>query len=118
MVQKTQRLGEPVQKMPQLKPCPFCGAEVSVLATHDKFWGVSYSYHHEPNRCPAAFLHYASYADKAEAIEAWNTRTERTCHVEAHDCGDGIKASYCSACGGFMYEDDRYCPNCGAKVVS
>lgn len=42
---------------------------------------------------------------------------ERTCEAEYSDCGDGTGALYCSECGGYMDENDRYCPHCGAKVV-
>lgn len=56
-----------------------------------------------------------------QAISAWNTRAERTCHeamVDKYFRG-------CSECGymwEYMYrigkcERPNYCPNCGARVI-
>lgn len=54
------------------------------------------------------------------AIDAWNTRAERTCHIEMYPMGlheeDG-EAPICSACRVAIDEDVYYCPNCGARVV-
>lgn len=59
-----------------------------------------------------------------EAIEAWNTRYERTCHALPSGVGCYIS---CSECGSYnipMYRDSgshflmpSYCPHCGAKVI-
>lgn len=45
-----------------------------------------------------------------EAIEAWNTRAERTCKNRGGHMG-------CSECGWYLNENARYCDGCGAKVV-
>lgn len=60
------------------------------------------------------------FAKLADLIEP----TERTCYMNEYDaegytvpesiCGDG----YCSECNGIIAVEDRYCPHCGAKVVS
>lgn len=47
---------------------------------------------------------------KEEAIEAWNTRAERTCKNRGGHMG-------CSECGWYLNENARYCDGCGAKVV-
>lgn len=55
-----------------------------------------------------------------EAIEAWNTRYEPTCHNfggEEGTNGEGYDFA-CSACGYLSdITEPIYCPNCGAKVV-
>ncbi len=67
---------------------------------------------------------------EARAISKWNTRAERTCHIEVkHSDSDYTDEPHwkCSECGALIpvYECDgnkpidyaKYCPNCGAKVV-
>ena len=68
-----------------------------------------------------------------EAISAWNTRAERTCHAELNA---GRNAVVCSECGSSMllecweelidwggntlistFRTFPYCPNCGARVL-
>lgn len=66
-------------------------------------------------------------ATKLEAIEAWNTRAERTCRRMPADDGavmvmrGGLAMEFpyfeCSECGAYVMDNARYCPNCGAKVV-
>ena len=99
--------------MNELLPCPFCGGEAHTIepARYGKSWGV---------RCECgAFLGFE--LTEAEAVEAWNTRAERTCHevmVDKFFRG-------CSECGymwEYMYgigkrERPNHCPNCGARVV-
>lgn len=100
----------------KLKPCPFCGGGGIPIEVFNGAYtvrcgkcGVS---------CPDGTL-YGRYSE-AEAIEAWNTRYERTCKMEVfsmHDEGDFTFR--CSECGkGYVeYEPPRYCPHCGARVV-
>ena len=59
--------------MPELKPCPFCGGEATVLPV-----AMPKSIRHQPscdeeNGCGLTLRHYSTEAD---AIAAWNTRTE------------------------------------------
>lgn len=44
-------------------------------------------------------------------------KPERTCKCVYRDCGDGFGGYYCTSCGEYMDASDRYCPNCGLKVV-
>lgn len=63
------------------------------------------------------------FESEEEAIAAWNTRAEQTCHLigtEGHHETDG-RGWLCSVCG---YEFDEYqkatalfCQSCGSKVV-
>ena len=94
--------------MTELKPCPFCGGEADIVV-----YGATGEHTIECLTCGAEG---ATEYDKAEAIEAWNTRAERTC---SRVVIDGWLWN-CSECGyrsdtGHLY---NYCPNCGARVVS
>ena len=100
--------------MSELKPCPFCGGEAELHGFHDLYWVV------ECVRC------YASANDcdtEQDAIEAWNTRVERTCRVtrasRKYVLSDGTELfdDGCSECNGYLQADDNYCPNCGARVT-
>lgn len=59
------------------------------------------------------------------AIDAWNTRAERTCHLSKvtswDDDGHNTWGVICSACDAHIEHDTgygiRYCPKCGARVV-
>ena len=123
--------------METLKPCPFCGNEPTMYQDEmTGHWAVRcVKDTHRPTliNSHGATAWCYSCTDPAEAIKAWNTRTERTCrNTLPHDWG----TFECSQCGG-QYSvvpvyitaggtpnDDpdpscvNYCPNCGAKVVS
>ena len=100
----------------ELKPCPFCGGEGCVICGSSFEFGFP-SYAVECEKCGTVGIVKAS---EQEAIEAWNTRAERTCrnlggeegtNYELYDFG-------CSACGYCTdITEPNYCPYCGAKVV-
>lgn len=95
--------------MQDLKPCPFCGSEAEF-----HIYGRSCNVVCDGCQIGTRLEHIDEYE---VAIDAWNTRVERTCVAESHDCGDGITGLYCSKCGNYIDENDNYCPNCGAKVT-
>lgn len=105
--------------MSELKPCPFCGGEAE---THE----VGFPYHYWEVYCDGeCFDHFCEKPTEAEAIAAWNTRAERTCRMEWDEDSEGdelypVGHVTCSACGAWLYAVNtmRFCPNCGAKVVS
>ena len=99
--------------MNELKPCPFCGSDDVGPITFKGCDGVVWD----------EFIACGGCGATAETAEAWNTRVERTCRLDANDV--------CSSCGACIqrithsvYEmgdgfacSPKYCPNCGAKVV-
>ena len=138
--------------MSELKPCPFCGGEIktAVITFDEKFYEPPYeAWYLEHADIIAAFEEHCPipttdtfYDTEAEAIEAWNTRSddykqaaeywqrmyeqtfaERTCENNAPAYLDFL----CSECGFVHYHSEandtgegnewNYCPNCGAKVV-
>ena len=120
-------------------PCPFCGAEVRVISwigdsrhvvkhpvtdtdrlSNDGRFG--------PLRCPLEGKGSVKYPTKGLAIEAWNTRVERTCKFVSSrgvdyppvcsECGYELGIYDCEWLdGGAYHYDGNYCPHCGAKVV-
>ncbi len=106
-----------------LKPCPCCGRETECL--HEPHFGVHWIY---CSGCGAAGGYRAA---KAEAIQAWNTRAERTCkYTPMWNDDDLITGEYvgmwCTDCGDALVwnadndgccEPPAYCPYCGGKVV-
>lgn len=102
----------------ELKPCPFCGSECIDLYEGGYGNGV---YCMKCGVMMGEPIHLefrvSERVSMAQAIEAWNTRAERTCE-------NGMPRSYnylkCSLCGSLAYKGSAefgYCPNCGAKVV-
>lgn len=107
--------------MTKLLPCPFCGGEAQVARTAAGYWAA---YCEEP-MCGRV----GNFKTEAEAIEAWNTRAERTCEYviednmnESEGMGDvWFRCTNCGACYDY-YADDwllkmSHCPNCGARVT-
>ena len=94
----------------ELKPCPFCGEEAMIITAesmHDgRLFGIM---------CSVCHSRGDVYDTEAEAVEAWNSRAERTCRFLpfVDGKGDGV----CSECESLMYDTDNYCPNCGARVI-
>ena len=122
-----------------LKPCPFCGGKATVkhgMSVDGFASGCWVSCDNSACYKDIECTTYA-FATKAEAIEAWNRRAERTCRMDEIETGE--LADYrdtdevifhCMSChtdrGIFSYDEDgnvyseppKYCPNCGAKITS
>ena len=115
----------------ELLPCPFCGGESKIIVCdregnlHDEGYernpwsGLCYLIFHKSEDCPVGHSYpddvRCMYDTEAETIEAWNTRSERTCRYE-HIEGTWYKTSCGERYDGVV--PPNYCPNCGAKVVS
>lgn len=101
--------------MDELKPCPFCGDEAHMSASSDGYGVTCWN-----RRC--IDMQLEQIPTEAEAIEAWNTRTEQTCHEVMVD-------KYFHGCGACGYvwevfynfgkrERPKYCPECGLRVAN
>lgn len=105
-----------------LNPCPFCGGE-AILNECPHCGELNIEVSHADD---CWVLEYEGYCDIAASereqyIAAWNRRAERTCKRLRPYYGDApvIGAPcICSECRQELAADHRYCPNCGAKVVS
>ena len=130
--------------MTELKPCPFAeGGETRVVVCDDEgnihgdlgceyeqdpWSGLSYGlvHIHEDDNCliqqEYELLGGFTFDTAEEAIEAWNTRTENTCHVRPTTKDDDPYADgstlTCLECGfPWLDEFSIYCPHCGRKVI-
>lgn len=116
-----------------LKPCPFCGGEATGYEWSDGDEMDEGEPHAQDAYCAVAVDHRDDCLLKVgefnmwiatteeEASRIWNTRGERTCHMERRpgtfDRSIGyLICSYCR-CGFDYTEQPSACMNCGAKVT-
>lgn len=94
--------------MSELLSCPLCG-EKARIDRYEHFYRVLCT------DCPASTEWLYS---EQEAIDAWNTRVERTCEAIPRSMLSRNWLDWeCSECGQNLDAAVNYCPNCGAKVV-
>lgn len=105
--------------MENLKNCPFCGS--SSIDLTEAYGRKNASVFAECLDCGATGIPFAIGHD-AEAVNAWNTRVERTCKmIPFVEEDDSIFIVNCNECGDAIFARGgehgcNYCPNCGAKV--
>lgn len=100
----------------ELKPCPFCRGEAEYRCA---------KYARTPFKhsvvCLDCFASIPPKDSKHEAINAWNTRAERTCKWSYEDYHDESNNIWSTECGERYswepYGHPKNCPGCGAKVV-
>lgn len=125
--------------MSELKPCPFCdGSPLLNAGPYDWDCGGRYYYSASIECACGLTLEVDNpgpkvYTDDEEAlgfaIDAWNTRAERTCTNTKMD-GSYFRCSRCHATFDMLDDEgepviwwndspqfNSYCPHCGAKVV-
>ena len=116
----------------ELKPCPFCGGKTAEIETRnsgeDRHFAVvkCLKCREDQDFWLEICTNYFSTREAAKeaAIEAWNTRAERTCHpVEKFTEDSPWPVMVCSECRRPLHYDEHremdyqpYC-GCGAKVV-
>ena len=98
-------MNAPKRSETALKPCPFCGGEaISRGSDYDGYWVT----------CRGCMAFPFKKNTRERAIEAWNTRAERTCKR----FWTGAEM-ICSSCAHQLNNGTaNYCPNCGAKVIA
>lgn len=103
--------------MTELKPCPCCGPKAFITPSTTCYAQEGPQPWSAELRCDECGLNISRTAATEkealyEAVDAWNTRTERTCHVVIED-----ECPTCSECGEDIDHSFVACPYCGAKVV-
>jgi len=116
--------------MSELKPCPFCGGEQAIKTRYIGYGSPGLGSHDEYRVvCKECRASSDEYKSEAEAIAAWNRRSDAMPVVRGewvlvgtneHDYETSVEEK-CSLCGRYVYRydtqpQDNYCPNCGAKI--
>lgn len=103
----------------ELRGCPFCGGKPEKMTSGDGFTSIGCL------NCNPLFGIMVQRMTEAEAIEAWNTRAERTCELRKMSALEQTlnmvefrSWCVCSECGEITPCEVNYCPNCGARVVA
>lgn len=107
----------------ELKPCPFCGGEVSmVYNSHENAFKFYHRNGGDEDRCRVIDVIRLRGSSLKDAAEAWNRRADAVEVV--HGRWKSVEARphliyECSICGdrwsyGAMI-NYNFCPNCGAK---
>lgn len=92
-----------MSELEPLRECPFCGGEAKVGAFYDDLYFAT---------CCNCGVDTKFYGTEAEAIEAWNTRYERTSEVTYGEYG----CPHCGECDCVLYSTSGYCPTCGTRI--
>lgn len=117
--------------MTELKPCPFAKPgevhHTRTITAVGESWVLC--------SCGASGPTFSGVDSERKAIEAWNTRAERTCEIARVETGEPAEYDcdevlwHCASCHEevaiYAYNEDgdiwadkpAFCPNCGAKVV-
>lgn len=101
--------------MSDLKPCPFCGNEYSLMSGEM----AEGSYMLQPGFvfCCECGAEISECKTEAEAIEAWNRRAERKKGKWiVHDYTLGRERYECTECKGRCDLEYNFCPHCGAEM--
>ncbi len=114
-----------------LKSCPFCGKSVAEIDDAKELEDCPYfddCDHAEYEQCSmhsvVCNIHKGGcgassgyYVTVEDAVDAWNRRAERTCHVERVSTPYHVGPPRCSACMMPLEPLANYCPYCGARAV-
>ena len=104
----------------ELKPCPFCGEKA--IMKIEKHIPSGYDYTPTCRNPSCAGRLTKKWTNEAVAIEAWNSRAERTAKVIEHEvkhmatCRPNLSEFLCGACKKKVLGGDDYCSHCGARL--
>lgn len=127
--------------MTELKPCPCCGPKAFITPSTTCYAQEGPQPWSAELRCDECGLNISRTAATEkealyEAVDAWNTRAERTCEIARVETGEPAEYDcdevlwHCESCheevaiyaynenGDTWADKPAFCPNCGAKVVS
>ena len=115
----------------ELKPCMKCGSDnvttitmVYFVEGFERYYATCYDCGCTVGLMDEGDGRAGAYFDtEAEAIAAWNTRTERTCEVISsyyYDNYDQYEFEFSCGHSVNMYDKEppAFCPSCGRKVVT
>lgn len=106
--------------MSELKPCPFCGGEPSLISFYNDrtvFPAAKVSCNNGSCKARPKVEFIDSTFEEAEdtAIEAWNTRCEPELEpIVLKDCGHYFYI--CPKCRSSLGSGAHYCSTCGAHI--
>jgi RNA polymerase subunit RPABC4/transcription elongation factor Spt4 len=96
----------------ELKPCPFCGEQPKLTDCAYDALTIIECESCKKTRDRVVRLEYALHD---QAIEAWNTRAERTCTPKYERDSQGYMTLVCDMCHKPIDDTDSFCSNCGDK---
>lgn len=109
--------------MTELKPCPLGCPKSHIKVYTRKITSEHFEAKLQCNKCDISIARSGATEECAleNAIQAWNTRAERTCNIENQYDGFPIhrivRLGRCSKCGEIINTEHKFCFECGAKVV-
>ena len=110
----------------KLKPCPFCGGKAEI----ERHVCAVYVRCKECKSSTAAFTAMIERCALDDAVKAWNRRTIEAEPVKVAEFiemsdkekNEGYKRTgnhydgLCSLCCSYMFDTDKFCAECGAKM--
>ena len=99
---------------PDLKPCPFCGGNKTVICKTDYGDGDAYAVSCRYHECHGAIftLGYGYFSTEAEAIAAWNTRAIDPAAIREAALREAAALAEALAVKWWAEYKDRLSPHC------
>lgn len=105
--------------MTELKPCPLGCPKSHIKVYTRKITSEHFEAKLQCNKCDISIARSGATEECAleNAIQAWNTRAERTCKPKWKRDSQGYLTLVCDMCHKPIDYTDNFCAECGAKVV-